>query len=428
MRVSPTDRGVAFTAMLLFLWASALLLRDVLLALLAAAVSLAPVLDLAWLFPASRRLILEVRCMPVQEVWVWEKPGFEVVAGVLFEPVGLPEWMRLRGVEARGGTLLYRFEALFRYSGVYSLERLRAKVRSRLGLFELLDDVPVGVSFRVKPATLFWLQRALALLGVREGPGIHTLQEASPRVVYLRSTPEEYVGSREYQPGDDLRFIDWKATARRQALIIREFRGELGSQPLLALDLRCMGPYTCDAVASAVLSLAVGLASQGVRASGLYEADSGRLLSFSSSQGLLAYVVERVLESRVVDELDLYEFIEPPTLDEIRRVLREIAGLSIEPVVKARERVLAHGNIVYATALLHATSEVLDFASSVARSGGALSLIVPAEPWLDARDDITAERIKVSFHRAVRKLSSLGVSVLPCGEGAPRTLIVESSA
>ncbi|QOJ79291.1 DUF58 domain-containing protein [Infirmifilum lucidum] len=425
MKVSPTERGVAFLAMLSFFWASTILLQDQLLALFAAVASVVYVFDLSRLLLDARRLVLEVRGEPVQEVWVWERPGFEVLAGLFFEPVGLPAWLAVGDVEARGRVLAYRFEAAFKYSGVYSVEKITARVYSRLGLFELLEEVPVGVTFRVKPATLLWLQRALALLGVGGSFKAAVPQEALSQVVYLRSTPEEYVGSREYQPGDDLKFIDWKSTARRQLLFVKEFRGGFGFQPLLVFDLRCTGPYTCDAVASAVLSLAVGLVSHGVQASGVYETDTGRFFSFNTTQGLLAYVVGRVLESRIVEELDIYEFIEPQTIDEIRGVLKKVAGLN--PGFGAQEGTLAHGNVVYVTSLLHATGEVLDFASRVARSGGILSLVVPAEPWLDARDDVEAERVKSSFHKATRKLSSLGVNVFLCRKEIQKTLVIEPS-
>ncbi len=428
MRIFPTDRGIAFAIMLLFLWTSAVILHDQLLVLLAVVASLTPAIDFIKLFLTSRKLILEVRRTPVQDVWVWEKPGFEVVSKSFFEPVNLPEWVRVGSVDVKDGALLYRFEAVFKYSGVYSIEKLGARVFSKLGLFELLDEMFVGASFRVKPATLFWLQRALTLLGVVGGFETPTPQEASPQAIYLRSTPEEYIGSREYQPGDDLRFIDWKSTARRQELIIKEFRGEAGLKPTLAFDLRCMGPYTCDAVASATLSLAVGLALQSTQVSGLYEVELGRFLTFRNAYELLSYVVKKVLESRVVEELDLYEFIEPPTLDEIRRILKEVAGLNAKPVSKPQQGTLTRGNIIYATTLLHATSEVIDLALSTIKNGGIMSLIVPAEPWIDARDDLIAEKIKISFHRAIRKLLSLGVNVFPCGRGGPKTFIVEASS
>ncbi|PLJ76888.1 DUF58 domain-containing protein [Infirmifilum sp. SLHALR2] len=428
MRINLSDRGFAFTAMLLFLWASALILRDRLLALIGAGASLPLLLDFARLVRSSRGLVLDVRGSPLQEVWVWERPGFEVVAGGSFEPVGLPKWLRVSGVEARGKVLLYRFEAVFRHSGVYSLEALVVKVSSRLGFFELLEEFPVGLSFRVKPATLFWLQQALALLGIGEGLRGRTPRGVLPQVIYSRFIPEEYAGSREYWPGDNLKFIDWKATARRQKLFVKEFREGAGSQPMLTFDTRCLGPYTCDAVASAVLSLAVGLAAQGVGASGVYDVESGRLLAFSSPHGVLAYIVNRVLESKVADELDLYEFIEPPTFYELRRVLKEIAGLSLRFECSSLAKVLSHGNIVYATALLHNTSEVLDLASSVSTQGGTLTLVMPAEPWLDARSEAVAGVVKASFRRILGKLSSTGARVLLCGEGAPGMLVVKTSA
>ncbi|MEE9127618.1 MAG: DUF58 domain-containing protein [Planctomycetota bacterium] len=46
-------------------------------------------------------------------------------------------------------------------------------------------------------------------------------------------------GLREYKPGDELRHIHWKASARRRELVVKEYEG--GSQPglELLLDLRC---------------------------------------------------------------------------------------------------------------------------------------------------------------------------------------------
>jgi len=194
---------------------------------------------------------------------------------------------------------------------------------------------------------------------------------------------------------------------------------------LLAFDLRCIGPYTCDAVASALLSLAVGLVSQGINVSGLYDVESGRLLALSDPHRVLAYAVDRVLDSKIVEELDLYEYIEPLTMEEIRRVLREVAGVSMDFTSGLPRGVSRF--VVCATSLLHATGEILDLASSIVKSRGSLSLVVPAEPWLDARDNLMAEKMRVSFQRAVKRLSSMGVSVVPW-RSAPRTLVLEASA
>jgi uncharacterized protein (DUF58 family) len=46
----------------------------------------------------------------------------------------------------------------------------------------------------------------------------------------------EYASSREYVPGDDLRFVDWKATARTGKLIVKEFESQTSSSYLLLVD------------------------------------------------------------------------------------------------------------------------------------------------------------------------------------------------
>jgi len=46
----------------------------------------------------------------------------------------------------------------------------------------------------------------------------------------------EYASSREYVPGDDLRFVDWKATARTGKLIVKEFESQTSSSYLIIVD------------------------------------------------------------------------------------------------------------------------------------------------------------------------------------------------
>ena len=42
---------------------------------------------------------------------------------------------------------------------------------------------------------------------------------------------------REYQPGDEIRFIDWNVTARMEAPYIRKFREERELAVVLAVDI-----------------------------------------------------------------------------------------------------------------------------------------------------------------------------------------------
>ncbi|MFZ5444174.1 MAG: DUF58 domain-containing protein [Myxococcota bacterium] len=60
--------------------------------------------------------------------------------------------------------------------------------------------------------------------------------QASRRVVRVRSEGREFESLREYRPGDDRRTIDWKATARRGKPFVRQHQPERNQQVLLLLD------------------------------------------------------------------------------------------------------------------------------------------------------------------------------------------------
>jgi len=69
-----------------------------------------------------------------------------------------------------------------------------------------------------------------------------SLMEVGDRQIPRSGSDWEFDCMREYVPGDDLRRIDWKASARRQRPMTRQFREERNSEILLALDCgRLMG-------------------------------------------------------------------------------------------------------------------------------------------------------------------------------------------
>jgi uncharacterized protein (DUF58 family) len=61
-------------------------------------------------------------------------------------------------------------------------------------------------------------------------------RDAGVRVLRRRGEGTSFAGLREYVQGDDPRFIDWKASARRRALITREFSIEQGQTVLIVID------------------------------------------------------------------------------------------------------------------------------------------------------------------------------------------------
>ncbi len=61
-------------------------------------------------------------------------------------------------------------------------------------------------------------------------------REAGRRAVRHRGAGRLFESLREWVPGDDIRHIDWKATARRRKVIARQYEDERRQQLLLVLD------------------------------------------------------------------------------------------------------------------------------------------------------------------------------------------------
>jgi uncharacterized protein (DUF58 family) len=69
------------------------------------------------------------------------------------------------------------------------------------------------------------------LQGVSERPGVKEVKK-----IRKRGQGMEFQSLREYQKGDSVRAIDWRATGRRGKTIIREYQEEQDQQVLLLLD------------------------------------------------------------------------------------------------------------------------------------------------------------------------------------------------
>ncbi|MCX8102830.1 MAG: DUF58 domain-containing protein [Candidatus Bipolaricaulota bacterium] len=86
----------------------------------------------------------------------------------------------------------------------------------------------------------------------------------------LGGTGIEFFGVREYYPGDERRYINWKATARKDRLIVNEFEQERVADVIILLDARERSDVVALTLATPPLSRRTG-EGLGVRASSLFE-------------------------------------------------------------------------------------------------------------------------------------------------------------
>jgi hypothetical protein len=147
-------------------------------------------------------------------------------------------------------------------------------VGSPLGLYS--SEVAVGMDpclcVAAFPRFYPGLVRALGLL---EGglAGDASAQGARSRV---SRRGEEYAWTREHVPGDPDKLIDWKATARRARLCVKEFHEEQGGGAMVFFDGRAPGAVSADEMARDLLSVCVGLAEEGREACFVSEGAGGR--------------------------------------------------------------------------------------------------------------------------------------------------------
>jgi len=158
-----------------------------------------------------------------------------------------PLYVELRGIRAnREGLFIKLTEKSFtlepkdkrtitiklmaNYQGDYTIEKLKIRMYTANLLFYTDRILKLKIRVRVYPRTYLLIARILTGRGAYGGIiGVPTLKVT--RIGW------DYYGSRQYVPGDELKFIDWKATARFQKLMIKEFLEESSGCLAVILDL-----------------------------------------------------------------------------------------------------------------------------------------------------------------------------------------------
>lgn len=112
--------------------------------------------------------------------------------------------------------------------GVHSWGPLRLVVRDPLGLFQGSTEIPIETRVRVQPRPLDVPVASHRIPVVARFGG-----SASAR---RRGIGSEFLELREYRPEDDIRMIDWKASARSGKLVVKTFEHESSARVVVVLD------------------------------------------------------------------------------------------------------------------------------------------------------------------------------------------------
>ena len=149
------------------------------------------------------------------------------------------------------GTLSVGYEVQPRHRGAYRFGRIDLRLWRAGGWLLRLYRIPAQQAAAVYPNVLAVRQYDLTLRrGMRTQIGLRRFRPPGAATAFA--------GLRDYLPGDDVRRISWKATARRDAPVTMEVEAERGQQAVIVID--CGRLMTAPAGALSKLDHAVNAA------------------------------------------------------------------------------------------------------------------------------------------------------------------------
>jgi uncharacterized protein (DUF58 family) len=135
-----------------------------------------------------------------------------------------------RGTVAPYGQFSHSYHVTPLQRGEYPFGPLTLRVKTVLGLWVAQASFAAGDPMRVYPNIQQTKQQHLLSRQQR-------VRAMGLRAMRLRGQGMEFESLRDYLPDDELRRVDWKASARRGNLVTRQYDVERSQQIMLVLDL-----------------------------------------------------------------------------------------------------------------------------------------------------------------------------------------------
>jgi len=304
-------------------------------------------------------------------------------------------------------------------SGLYRLDGLGAEVKGVLGLTEAAAKLPIDLEVKAYPRVLPWIVEAARFLRTgTAGPG-----EATGR---RRGMGTEYFGTREYYPGDPLKQIEWKATARLSKLMVKEYLEELQGAPHIIYDQRSPGPITADKLAELFLSTTIGAASMGgpiglTIKSGMEQEFHGEDLE---PREAIEVALAHILEKGFAEIESIYELVEPEplrvlmkTLEKARaRGLTRLRSKAMERRIPTWLRLIARRpgptlDLAYIGNIIYDAAPLIELVEEARIRDHKVRIISPADPWLDSKNLEEAYTTYYSFKKILNALQKSGAEI-----------------
>lgn len=424
--VRPTDRGKRALAVLLLLWGSGALFFDPYLFAAAFAFTAFVVYDGVDAYMASgRRSRFALTPSSYDERMLRGNVRSFSSAIRAPRPVTLDlasaPWLRAGRSSFPEGSWPFEFALVPELAGTYAIEAIPGEAQGRFGLFASRVAIPFKVSLRAYPRLIAAAIAALEYL-TRVGAGTEGEVEKN----YL-GPGLEYAETRGYLPGDNLRRVDWKATARSESLMIKRYYSEGGGAVHVIYFVEAPGHIAHDELATQLLDLVVSSAVRVTPVSVTAYEGGQRLTTFEGKGWeVVINTLNLVLAESKITYDDLYSFLDVSSLSKERREL-VAAGRSRFAALLGRAsgkrqalvsdfrgliRELASPDLTASFVLLAALVSNRDVLAEIVEDlryrRAETTVVYPPRPWRDAASLAEAYALQASHEKMLDFLERSG--------------------
>jgi len=242
--------------------------------------------------------------------------------------------------------------------------------RGLIQVNQLLQPVELHVIPRAKYAE--WL--ALRYLE-QTGAGATAVTPLLPKAILIPKRGIEYFESRTYQPGDQLKNIDWKHTLKLNRLIVKEYIETGGQAAIIAVNLSVNDAEEADKIAFNLITAALTLAQEAIpTALAVYNHQRVVLTTAAiDPREILKRTLSMVKDITPVEFT--HRFLQLPDLSKLRRDITQLKQATSEPA----QRLLGMLNFEYQAiekaAKNHPATIALSLATEQAPSPATIVLI-----------------------------------------------------
>ncbi|UCE09396.1 MAG: DUF58 domain-containing protein [Candidatus Thorarchaeota archaeon] len=261
-----------------------------------------------------------------------------------------------------GRSITFSYILQARMRGRYELGPTNVIMRDRLGFHYYTRSLVAPTEVLVYPT---WKDvRRLEALGKQRQLGL-MFGSHRTKIVGMGT---EFAGFREYVPGDPFRLIDWKSSARRGEMVVKQFEMEKNVQIVCMVDTSgSMGNgYPENTKLEYAIRAAVMLTHMGLEKNDLVG-------TCVFSDGVHSYVPPGTLQTHMYDVLETLAMAEPKGWSNFEAAIDYV-------VQRTRKRTV----FFWLTDLEESPAPLLNAMKTLVANGHRAFVISPFGPWFEA--------------------------------------------